>query len=140
MMYIVSIVTIGGVLLAAHVSNFLSLVVFLLGGIIMSLVNLKAGVANALLLGFIQVLCGVASIVGTIVSGMLRVAGAQMGNNTGASLNVNTALDISRKQVEKNTEEGIKYETERADAYAKHQGFRDADDAEGTYGIKTGKP
>ena len=53
---------------------------------------------------------------------------------------VNNDMEKSYAETQKRAEEIKKEEQERADAYAQHQGFRDAEDAERTAGIKTGRP
>lgn len=139
LMYVISLATILLASLAGMYHILFAVGIIILGIALMSLVNIKAGIPSALLLGFTQVFCGAASIITTIVSGMLRVAGIQLRGNGGSSLSVDEALNISRAQVEKNEAERVQYQTDRANAYAQNQGFQDADEAE-RYGIKTGKP
>lgn len=114
------------------------------------LLCMKAGIANAITLGILH---GVAGPFIAVVSLMLWCLSLFTGGKNSAFrnlFNVNeTAVEVSdldtmmqQQRAEQAARSAARRQAEidAANAYAQHQGFRSAEEAERTYGIKTGLP
>ena len=114
------------------------------------LLCMKAGVVPAIIMALVHGICGAMFGLLNVIVFFLNLYTGKGGSGLGGLFSIdesayevqkiNNAAQEDYAQAQKRAEEIKREEQERADAYAQHQGFRDAEDAERTAGIKTGRP
>lgn len=114
-------------------------------GVLHTVMYLKAGTANAIILGVLHAVGGAFAAAAQIAFWVADLAmklafGTGTGGiNLSGVFNINEATAASQAAYAAQQAQQKAEDSERADAYAHHDGFQNADEAE-DWGISTGKP
>lgn len=140
--YVEAVAILGGI--GAELSPVLLVLMIVAFAALHAVLSLKAGVANAVIMGVLQAVGGMMAALLQVVVWLLNISMSISGMGGGKTANIAGVFNINETYEAERSAAAARYEqqkaadNEAADAYAQHQGFRNADEAE-AFGIRTGK-